>query len=96
MPPNIGPLFADASTSTRMVVFDWRGVEVCWRFYGLDEADFTIAPPDTDHDSSLVDLLGWLGDLLHRPVTLIHENQPDYAMLHYDPADGRYTHPPWP
>lgn len=96
MPPSVGPLFADAPMSTRLLRFDWRGVEVCWRFYGPNEADFTIFPPDTDRDSAIVDLLGWLGDLLHRPVTLMHENQPTCAILRYDPADGRYAHPPWP
>lgn len=96
MPPSVRPLFAEAPASTRMVVFDWRGVTVSWRFYGPDEADFTIIPRDTDHDTAIMDLLGWLGDLLHRPVTLIHENRPDYAILRYDPADGHYAHPPWP
>ncbi|WP_242417046.1 hypothetical protein [Sphingomonas panni] len=95
MPPSVGPIFTDAPALSRSVLFDWRGTEVDWRLYGSNEADFTINPPDTDHDTAIIGLLGWLGDLLHRPVTLIHENRPDYAILRYDPADGRYTHPPW-
>ncbi|WP_156347595.1 MULTISPECIES: hypothetical protein [unclassified Sphingomonas] len=96
MPPTIESVFALSPEPSRTVLFEWRGVTVTFCIYGGLEADFTVNPADTDHDTAIVDLLGWLGDLLHRPVTLIHENRPDYTILHYDPADGRYAHPPWP
>ncbi|KQM61577.1 hypothetical protein ASE65_08670 [Sphingomonas sp. Leaf16] len=96
MPPAIGPVFVAAPEASQTVLFEWRGVPVTFSVYGGTAADFTVDPPGTDHDVAIIDLLGWLGDLLHRPVTLIHENQPAYAILSYDPADGRYAHPPWP
>lgn len=96
MPPGIGPVFAAAPEASQTVLFEWRGVPVAFNVYGGTAADFTVDPPGTDHDVAIIDLLGWLGDLLHRPVTLIHENQPAHTILSYDPADGRYAHPPWP
>ena len=96
MPPTIASVFAVSPEATRTVLFEWHGVPVAFDIYGRNEADFAVNPPGTDHDTAIIDLLGWLGDLLHRPVTLIHENQPDYAILRYDPAEGRYAHPPWP
>lgn len=77
-------------------MFEWRGVTVTFNIYGGTSADLTVDLSETDRDTAIIDLLGWLGDLLRRPVTLIHENQPHYAILQYDPADGRYAHPPWP
>lgn len=96
MPPTIASVFAVSPEAVRTVLFEWRSVPVTFHIYGRNEADFTVKPPETDHDTAIIDLLGWLGDLLHRPVTLIPENQPDYAILRYDPADGCYAHPPWP
>jgi len=92
----IGPVFAAASGSSQRIGFEWRGVPVTFNLYGETSTDFTVDPSGTDHDTAIIDLLEWLGDVLGRSVTLMHENQPHYAILRYDPADGRYAHPPWP
>lgn len=96
IPPTIGPVVAVALGSSQWIGFEWRGVPVTFNIYGRTSADFTVDPSETDHDTAIIDLLGWLGDLLRRSVTLIHENQPHYAILRYDPAEGSYAHPPWP
>ncbi len=72
---------------------------VWFRLYGGAAADFTIDPGGIDGlmpVSSVVDLLGWIDDLLGQSVSLIHENQPDYGILHYDPQTARYARPVWP
>jgi hypothetical protein len=97
-PRTIESLFAESDRPSSLLSVHAGRVQVNFHFFTQDEIECDIDPCElksqTDLDALLV-FVRELGDRTHKATVISHENQPEAAIISYDPRTGDFKyHPP--